>query len=724
MHLQKIYERLIDYEPSVEYNQRLQSVGRILKDDREAVENISQDAGPLQGIRQYMASRRENIESLAMTKVLTNHEEAMQLDSPKGLMLHGEVGTGKSMLIDLFADCLPTQKKRRVHFNTFMLDIYAQLEHFRRDRIRRLSSELGEEHSLIWLSRNLIKTSPILFLDEFQLPDRTAAKLLTNLLTSFFQLGGVLIATSNRMPEELAKAAGMEFIAGQPTLLSSWGHRRQGAQRKVQLGGAKEHVEFLELIQARCDVWELEGRKDYRRVEAEDVTEEILAEMESAAPLADSPDAALRASIDAAAQERSTGIPTFYKLMEDTTVDPVRQSWQDQFTPAQLKALNSLIEPFSAWTPMTLRVYGRDLHIANTANGVARFTFDELCGKSLGPADYITIASMFHTIVLTHVPTLTVLLRNEARRLITLLDAVYEARCKLMISAAAGPDSLFFPELRAVAKSDGSAAQEDHGDGVYPETFSEIYQDLSNPFRPNISSYTSDNSAPDNTERFFQGVTRPGSGHTLAEDALEDDPPNRVWRMTDSASKYSMGFSEFSDAKSDRRPGSESPKTPDFSRTAMFTGEDEKFAYRRAASRLWEMCSQTWWNKAESEPNFWRPLPAEFRTWERSINSNDPSASGITIEARLAEGKTIPMGPGEGYKGSRDVTEKDDEIMFRHNASPFRRAEEPPPKISWTHVWGTVKWGKKAGAWGQGPDGLKERKKGDRGGGDGNESSS
>lgn len=723
MHLQKIYERLIDYEPSVDYSQRLQSVGRILKDDREADESIAQDVGPLQGIRQYIAGRRENMESLAMTKVLTNHEEAMQLDSPKGLMLHGEVGTGKSMLIDLFADCLPTQKKRRVHFNTFMLDIYAQLEHFRRDRIRRLSSELGEEHSLIWLSRNLIKTSPVLFLDEFQLPDRTAAKLLTNLLTSFFQLGGVLIATSNRMPEELAKAAGMEFIAGQPTLLSSWGHRRQGAQRKVQLAGAKEHVEFLELIQARCDVWELEGRKDYRRVEAEDATGSMLTEIGNAAPLADSPAATLRESIDAAAQERSTGIPTFYKLMEDTTLDPVRQSWQDQFTPAQLKALNSLIEPFSAWTPTTLRVYGRDLHITDTANGVARFTFDELCGKSLGPADYITIASMFHTIVLTHVPTLTVLLRNEARRLITLLDAVYEARCKLMISAAAGPDSLFFPELRAVVKSDGSAAEsEDHGDGVYPETFSEIYQDLSNPFRPNISSYTSDN-APDNTERVFQGVTRPGS-QILAEDALEDDPPNRVWRMTDSASKYSMGFSEFSDAKADQAGRK---KLPDFSRTAMFTGEDEKFAYRRAASRLWEMCSQSWWTKAESDTNFWRPLPAEFRTWEKSINdsssSSSSAASGITIEARLAEGRTIPVGPGEGYRGSRDVTEKDDEIMFRHNASPFRRSEEPPPKISWTHVWGTVKWGKKAGAWGQGPEGLKERKKGGAGGREGNESS-
>jgi hypothetical protein len=49
--------------------------------------------------------------------------------------------------------------------------------------------------------------------------------------------------------------------------------------------------------------------------------------------------------------------------------------------------------------------------------------------------------------------------------------------------------------------------------------------------------------------------------------------------------------------------------------------------------------------------------------------------------------------------------------------------EEPPPKISWTHVWGTVRWGKKAGAWGKGVDGLREREKGDGGSSSGGESS-
>ena len=58
-----------------------------------------------------------------------------------------------------------------------------------------------------------------------------------------------------------------------------------------------------------------------------------------------------------------------------------------------------------------------------------------------------------------------------------------------------------------------------------------------------------------------------------------------------------------------------------------------------------------------------------------------------------------------------DEEEKQDEVLFRHGASPFRTAREPPPKFSWTHVWGTMTWGKRAGAWGQGVDGLKDRKK-------------
>lgn len=56
------------------------------------------------------------------------------------------------------------------------------------------------------------------------------------------------------------------------------------------------------------------------------------------------------------------------------------------------------------------------------------------------------------------------------------------------------------------------------------------------------------------------------------------------------------------------------------------------------------------------------------------------------------------------------VDERDaDGHLFPHNASPFRTRDDAPPKISWTHIWGTMKWGKRAGAWGKGVEGLEER---------------
>jgi protein AFG1 len=100
-------------------------------------------------------------------------------------MLHGEVGTGKSMLIDLFQDCLPSRKKRRWHFNTFMLDTISRLEQIRRSRTLLAGPDAPhDENSLLIVARDLIETSPVLFLDEFQLPDRAAAKILSNLMTA------------------------------------------------------------------------------------------------------------------------------------------------------------------------------------------------------------------------------------------------------------------------------------------------------------------------------------------------------------------------------------------------------------------------------------------------------------------------------------------------------------------------------------------------------------
>jgi cell division protein ZapE len=92
--------------------------------------------------------------------------------------------------------------------------------------------------------------------------------------------------------------------------------------------------------------------------------------------------------------------------------------------------------------PAEIAVQGRILRLSRTAKGVARATFAELCGQPLGPADFLALARAFHTLVLDDVPELTAERRNEVRRFVTLIDALYEHRTKLVCSAAAPPDLL------------------------------------------------------------------------------------------------------------------------------------------------------------------------------------------------------------------------------------------------------------------------------------------
>ncbi|MGB1088946.1 MAG: AFG1/ZapE family ATPase, partial [Alphaproteobacteria bacterium] len=88
-------------------------------------------------------------------------------------------------------------------------------------------------------------------------------------------------------------------------------------------------------------------------------------------------------------------------------------------------------------------VQGRTLVADKTGNGVARFTFEELCARPLGAADYLAIAQTFHTVVLDNIPALSPAKRNEAKRFVTLIDALYEKRVKLICSADAPVESLY-----------------------------------------------------------------------------------------------------------------------------------------------------------------------------------------------------------------------------------------------------------------------------------------
>jgi cell division protein ZapE len=93
--------------------------------------------------------------------------------------------------------------------------------------------------------------------------------------------------------------------------------------------------------------------------------------------------------------------------------------------------------------PVVLKVQGRRLEVTQAAQGVARFSFAELCEQPLGASDYLAIANRFHTVVLDGVPVMDFDRRNEAKRFITLIDEFYDRGVKLVASAEAQPEALY-----------------------------------------------------------------------------------------------------------------------------------------------------------------------------------------------------------------------------------------------------------------------------------------
>ncbi len=93
--------------------------------------------------------------------------------------------------------------------------------------------------------------------------------------------------------------------------------------------------------------------------------------------------------------------------------------------------------------PLTLTVHGRPVTLPEYRNGVARAAFAELCGKPLGPADYLAVAEAVEVLLLDDVPVLSRARNDEAKRFVTLIDALYEAKVRLICAAAAEPDALY-----------------------------------------------------------------------------------------------------------------------------------------------------------------------------------------------------------------------------------------------------------------------------------------
>ncbi len=151
----------------------------------------------------------------------------------KGLYVHGEVGRGKTMLMDLFFATSVVKRKRRVHFHEFMADVHERV-HVYRQEIK--NGALPEQDPIQRAAAAIAEETWLLCFDEFHVTDITDAMILGRLFTRLFELGVVMVATSNLAPGELYK---------------------DGLNRSLFLP-------FVGLLQRHCEIVRLNARIDFR----------------------------------------------------------------------------------------------------------------------------------------------------------------------------------------------------------------------------------------------------------------------------------------------------------------------------------------------------------------------------------------------------------------------------------------------------------------------------
>lgn len=273
--------------------------------------------------------------------------------APRGIYLWGGVGRGKTWLMDLFFEVLPSAHKQRIHFHRFMARVHEALK-----------DHASEHDPLAGIARQWSAHCRVLCFDEFFVSDIADAMLLAGLLRALFERGTVLVATSNVQPDDLY---------------------RDGLQRA-------RFLPAIDLLKENTDVIEVAGGADYR-----------------------------------------------LRILECTEI------YHYPLDPEAERRLAEGFERISAGTELAsqLDINGRSFAAARRGDGVIWFGFDELCRKARSTLDFIEIARSFNTVLLSGIPVMDDASADAVRRLVNLVDELYDHNVKLLVTAEAPAAGLY-----------------------------------------------------------------------------------------------------------------------------------------------------------------------------------------------------------------------------------------------------------------------------------------
>src|SRR3954449_9168139 len=281
---------------------------------------------------------------------------------PRGLYIHGDVGRGKTMLMDMFFEHSSVENKRRAHFHEFMEEVHERIHGYRKAIAR---GEIADNNVIALTAASILDEAWLLCFDEFHVTDIADAMILGRLFARLFELGTVVVATSNVAPEDLYKG---------------------GLNRALFLPFIAEISEYM-------DVLRLDARTDFRL-------------------------------------EKLAGVTMWLVPADHAAESALNKAWARMTGNARCK-------------PREIAMKGRVLHVPCSADGVARFSFADLCENPLAASDYLRLAPDYHTIMIDRIPVMDYAERNAAKRFIALIDTLYDNAVKVMASAEADPLTLY-----------------------------------------------------------------------------------------------------------------------------------------------------------------------------------------------------------------------------------------------------------------------------------------